>query len=90
MLPPGSDIPRHLTGETGFRGCPANCGCRRDRSIRHRLINSLAKSVDGRLARGPRSLAFAYVSFASWISRTLLPLPLQRRVRNSICSYGHK
>ena len=42
------------------------------------------------MARGPRSLAFAYVSIASWISRTLLPLPLQRRVRNSICSNGHK
>lgn len=50
------------------------------------MINSIARAVHGRLATGPRSLAFAYVSFWSWVSRTFLPVSLQRRVRNSICS----
>lgn len=54
------------------------------------MINSIARAVHGRLARGPRSLAFAYISFWSWISRRLLPVSLQRRVRNSICSNGHE
>lgn len=54
------------------------------------MINSIGRAVHGRLARGPRSLAFAYVSFWSWVSRTLLPAGLQRRVRNSICSNGHE
>lgn len=54
------------------------------------MINSIAKAVHGRLARGPRSLAFAYVSFWSWVSRTFLPVSLQRRVRNSICSRDHQ
>lgn len=53
------------------------------------MINSIAKAVHGRLARGPRSLAFAYISFWSWVSRRFLPVTLQRRVRNSICSNGH-
>jgi len=50
------------------------------------LINSIARLVHGRLATGLRSLAFAYVSFWSWVSRTFLPVSLQRRVPNSICS----
>jgi len=53
------------------------------------LINSIVRVVHDRLAKGPRSLAFAYISFWSWVSRRLLPVSLQRRVRNSICSNGH-
>jgi FkbM family methyltransferase len=54
-----------------------------------RLIKSIARALHGRLAKGPRRLAFVYISLWSWISRGLLPVSLQRRVRNSICSNGH-
>lgn len=54
------------------------------------MINSIARTVHGWLVKGPRPLAFAYVSFWSLVSRGLLPVSLQRRVRNSICSRGHE
>lgn len=57
--------------------------------MKRRLIGTIARAVHGRLAKGPRSLAFAYISCWSWVSRRLLPVALQRRVRNSICSNGH-
>lgn len=53
------------------------------------MINSIARAVHSRLAKGPRGPAFPYISFCSCISRSLLPVTLQRRVRNSICSNGH-
>lgn len=55
-----------------------------------KLIGALANRVHRALARGPRSLSSAYITCISWISRSLLPLPAQRRVRNAICSYGHQ
>lgn len=54
------------------------------------LIDGLATFLHGRLARGPYPLARGYIWLMSWISRTLLPVSLQRRVRNSVCSHGHK
>lgn len=53
------------------------------------MIGALANRIHRALARGPRGLSWAYITCISWISRNLLPLSAQRRVRNAICSYGH-
>lgn len=70
---------------------PRSCGgdTNTDGTFRQ-LIDGLATFLHGRLARGPYPLARAYIWLMSWTSRTLLPVSLQRRVRNSICSHGHK
>lgn len=54
------------------------------------MIGALANRVHRAVSRGPRSLSSAYITCISWISRSLLPVPAQRRVRNAICSYGHQ